>query len=143
MIDIRTGKGIKDFHILEDNQFYIYVLLNSDNKVKIGRTKNIQQRYKSLCGSNGQGNEIVSVCCSEVTFLYTLERIMHEKFKKYRIPGTEWFCDESDSSGEILFNNAVRELELLFSSAEYKKCNDARKNFYESSHKEVGDACDN
>ena len=127
MIDVRTGKDLKEFPILEEKKLYVYIMLNSEGKVKIGKTKNIQQRYQSLCGSNGQGNSIRKVLVSPSTYLYTIEKIMHDKFSKYRIPSTEWFFNKDDSSGEILFNKAVNELKLLFSSANYKKCNKLRK----------------
>jgi hypothetical protein len=116
-------------------------MLNDVGKVKIGKTKNIEQRYQSLCGSNGQGNKIVKLCCSPSTYLYTLENIMHDKFNKYRIPNTEWFYNKMDSTGELLFNTAVNELKLLFSSTDYKKCNELRKNLHLES-KKVGENCD-
>ena len=127
MIDIRTGKDLKDYPVLEDQKLYVYIMLNDAGKVKIGKTKNIQQRYMSLCGSNSAGDKIIKVCVSPSSYLYTLEQIMHNKFNKYRIPDTEWFYDINDYSGESLFNNAVNELKLLFSSTSYKKCNNLRK----------------
>ena len=141
MTDIRTGKDLKEFPILEESKLYIYIMLNSEGKIKIGKTKNIQQRYQSLCGSNGQGNSINKVLVSPSTYLYTIENIMHDKFNKYRIPSTEWFFNKDDSSGELLFNKAVNELKLLFSSVNYKKCNNLRKKTYEEN--KGGDICDN
>lgn len=140
MIDTRTGKDIKDYPILEDPKLYIYIMLNNVGKVKIGKTKNIQQRYQSLCGSNSQGNNIIKLCVSPSTYLYTLENIMHDKFGKYRIPNTEWFYDKENIDGEKLFSNAVNELKLLFSSTDYKKCNKLRKSLYEN---KGGDNSDN
>ena len=131
MIDIRTGKNINEFSILEEPKLYIYIMLNNVGKVKIGKTKNIQKRYQSLCGSNGQGNEIIKLYCSPSTFLFTLENIMHDKFNKFRIPNTEWFYDKADENGEELFNKATKELELLFFSSSYRKCNNLRKILYE------------
>ena len=131
MTDTRTGKDLKEFPILEEPKTYIYIMLNDAGKVKIGKTKNIQQRYQSLCGSNGQGNHILQVCCSPSSYLHTLENIMHEKFKKYRIINTEWFYDNDDITGQSLFQQIMEELKALFSSKEYKKCNDVRKVLYE------------
>ena len=105
-------------------------MLNEDGKVKIGKTKNIYQRYLSLCGSNSQGVAIQKVCVSPKTFLFTIETIMHNKFAKYRIPSTEWFYNKEDTSGERLFEQACDELKLLFSSTDYKKCNELRKTKY-------------
>ena len=137
MIDERTRKDLKEFPILEEPKLYVYVMLNSDGKVKIGKTKNIQQRYQSLCGSNSGGSKIERCLVSPSTYLYTLETIMHDKFDRFRIPNTEWFYDKEETSGEMLFNKATNELRLLFSSASYKKCNELRKLMY------AGDSYDN
>ena len=142
MIDIRTGKDIKEYPILDDQKLYIYIMLNNAGKIKIGKTKNIQQRYQSLCGSNSAGDKIIKLCCSPSTYLYTLENIMHEKFSKYRIPNTEWFCDKTDEFGEKLFDKAVKELKVLFSSASYKKCNALRKESHKKQLNKGGDICD-
>jgi hypothetical protein len=143
MIDIRTGKCLKDFPILEEPKTYIYVMLNDAGKVKIGKTKNIYQRYLSLCGSNSQGININKVCCSPATYLHTLENIMHSKFNTYRITNTEWFNDKDDVTGENLFANVIEELRLLFSSTEYKKCNKIRKELHEKQLLKGGDKIDN
>lgn len=141
MIDIRTGKDLKELPILEEPKIYIYAMWNSEGKVKIGKTKDIYKRYLSLCGSNGQGIPIHKVYCSEESYLTTLERVMHDKFSKYRIPNTEWFCSADDKSGEVLFDNVVNELVLLFSSTSYKKCNELRRKIHEWN--KGGDICDN
>lgn len=130
MIDKRTGKDLKEYPVLEDERIFLYVMHNNAGKVKIGVTKNIHQRYQSLCGSNSAGDQIIEVMVSPSTYLYTLENIMHEKFKQYRIPNTEWFYNKEDISGDNLFESACQELKLLFSSAEYKKCNELRKSMY-------------
>lgn len=127
MIDIRTGKELKDFPVLEDSKIYIYIFLNNAGKVKIGKTKNILQRYHSLCGSNSAGDMIIKSCISPSTYLYTIETIMHDKFSQYRIPNTEWFYNTQDLSGTILFESMMKELKSIFSSVSYKKCNQLRK----------------
>ena len=138
MIDKRTGKNLRDIPILKEPMLRLYVMLNQEGKVKIGKTKNIYQRYLSLCGSNSQGVEIVSCLVSPSTTLYSLENIMHSKFQQYRIPNTEWFYNKEDPSGEKLFEKVCDELKLLFSSADYKRCNEERKKYWESTHKNVG-----
>ena len=127
MIDKRTGKDLKEYPILDETKLYLYIMKNNAGKIKIGVTKNIQQRYQSLCGSNSAGDQIIEVLVSPSTYLYTLETIMHNKFKQYRIPNTEWFYDKEDVKGDNLFNKACKELKLLFSSTEYKKCNELRR----------------
>lgn len=141
MIDIRTGKDLKDYPILEEPKLYVYIMLNEAGKIKIGKTKNIQQRYMSLCGSNSAGDKIIRVCVSPSSYLYTLEQIMHDKFNKYRIPNTEWFYYKKDPSGEFLFDKAVNKLRQLFSSTDYEKCNNLRKSL--SCHIKDGDRSDN
>lgn len=143
MIDQRTGKDLKDIPILEEPQLRIYIFMNDAGRIKIGKTKNIQQRYQSLCGSNGGSFKIKKCLTSPSTYLYTLETIMHDKFNKYRIPNTEWFYNKEDPSGERLFETACEELKLLFSSDSYKRCNEIRKAFWKSTHKKVGVTNDN
>ena len=141
MIDIRTGKDLKDYPILEEPKLYVYIMLNEAGKIKIGKTKNIQQRYMSLCGSNSAGDKIIKVCVSPSSYLYTLEQIMHDKFNKYRISNTEWFYYKKDPSGEFLFDKAVNKLRQLFSSTDYEKCNNLRKSL--SCQIKDGDRSDN
>ena len=128
MIDKRTGKDLKDIHVLEEPQMRIYVFLNEEGKVKIGKTKDIYKRYLSLCGSNARGVQLTECMVSPATYLYSLESLMHNKFARYRIPNTEWFYNKEDPTGILLFENACKELKLLFSSTDYKKCNELRKN---------------
>lgn len=130
MIDIRTGKDLKDIPILEEPTLRIYIFHNTAGKIKIGKTKNIYQRYISLCGSNSAGDSIDMTLCSPSTYLYSVETTMHNKFNRYRIPNTEWFYDQSDPSGQRLFKEACEYLHSLFSSTGYKTCNEIRKKRY-------------
>ena len=110
--------------VLDGGQLYIYVLENSpQGNIKVGRTTNIQQRLRALSGSNGGGNHIVKIAVSEPTYLYTLERIIHSKFDKYRIDGTEWF-----DGNYVAFEDACGYVDELFSRDDYKICNEIRKN---------------
>lgn len=129
MIDIRTGLDLKMIPILEDEQVYIYAMLNTCNKIKIGITKNIQQRYQSLCGSNSQGNEIVKVYVSEATYLNHLEKMIHDHFEQFRLKKTEWFV--SNKTGQLIYEEVVEYINTLFSSADYKKCNEIRRKISE------------
>ena len=142
MKDIRTGKDRAEYPILKEPKLYIYIMLNDSGKVKIGKTKNIQQRYQSLSGSNSGGSKIEKCLVSPSTYLYTLESIMHNKFDRYRIPNTEWFYNKYDITGETLFNEVVNELRQLFSSTDYKKCNNLRKLLYENKELKEGDSHD-
>lgn len=127
MINERNNSLIKDIEKLEDSQFYIYILKNELGKVKVGITKDINDRLQNLSGSNGQGIQITRCYCSSPTYLKCLERIMHEKMKKYRIPSTEWFYYDGDSTGDRLFNNAVKVLNKLMCSKEYETANNLRR----------------
>ena len=129
MKDLRTGLDLKVIPILEDERVYIYAMLNTCNKIKIGITKNIQQRYQSLCGSNSQGNEILKVYVTEATYLNNLEKMIHEHFDKFRLKKTEWFV--SNKSGVLKYEEVIEYIEQLFSSADYKRCNEIRRKIYE------------
>ena len=129
MKDLRTGLDLKVIPILEDEQVYIYAMLNTCNKIKIGITKNIQQRYQSLCGSNSQGNEILKVYVTEATYLNNLEKMIHEHFDKFRLKKTEWFV--SNKFGVLKYEEVIEYIEQLFSSADYKRCNEIRRKIYE------------
>lgn len=129
MKDLRTGFDLKVIPILDNEQVYIYAMLNTCNKIKIGITKNIQQRYQSLCGSNSQGNEILKVYVSEATYLNNLEKMIHEHFDKFRLKKTEWFV--SNKSGVLKYEEVIEYIEQLFSSADYKRCNEIRRKIYE------------
>lgn len=113
---------LKTIPVLDNGQVYIYIMLNEAGKLKVGQTTNIYQRYLALCGSNSQGIDIVRIFCSEPTYLFSLEQVMHNKFNKYRIKNTEWFYGE-----DLTFEHMVEVLDSLFSSAEYVKCNELRK----------------
>lgn len=132
MINLRTGEELKDVKKLSPPMLYIYIMNTESGKIKIGKTTNIARRYQSLSGSNSQGNPITSVYCSKATSLYTIERILHDRFNKYRLTDTEWFFDKDDETRDRLFNRACNELENLFASKGYNLSNDLRiKAFYE------------
>lgn len=111
---------------LEDGQLYLYVLENApQGNIKIGRTKNIMRRLRSLSGSNTGGNALVKIAVSPPTYLYTLERLTHWAFARYRISGTEWFCGE-----DLDFATVCAYIDGLFQCPEYLVCNETRKQFY-------------
>ena len=113
-----------DLPKLPDGQYYIYVIENSPSgNIKIGRSSNIQQRFRSLSGSNGGGNHIVRACVTDATYLYTLERILHDHYDKMRISGTEWF-----DGSKLTFDEVVLFLNDLLISSSYERCNEIRKN---------------
>ena len=114
-----------DVPVLNDGQLYIYVLENSpQGNIKIGMSTNMQQRLHSLSGSNSGGNKITRCAISDATYLYTLERILHNIFREHRIDGTEWFHGDN-----ISFATVCQKANELFASIEYQKCNEVRKTF--------------
>jgi predicted GIY-YIG superfamily endonuclease len=118
---------LSEIEILEEPMMYIYIMNTESGKVKIGKTTNIQQRYQSLSGSNSQGNPITAVYCSGPTSLYTIERLMHDKFAEYRLgENTEWFEDENDKTRTKLFNQACNELIKIFEAPNFDKLNELR-----------------
>lgn len=109
--------------VLNNGQVYIYVLKNEpQGNVKIGRSSNMQQRLQSLSGSNSGGNHITKIAISDATWLYSLERLSHIHFAKYRITGTEWFRG-------IMFDDAITYIDSLFSQKDYVICNQIREKF--------------
>lgn len=128
MIDERTGKDLKDLEVLGEHQIYIYAMLNSCGKIKIGITKNIQRRYQSLCGSNGQGNDILRVYCSPATYLQSMEKVLHTYFARFRIKNTEWFV--SNKNERLNYSDVIRKIEELFSSSDYERCNELKRKMY-------------
>lgn len=108
-----------------DGQLYIYVLENHpQNNIKIGKSSNVKQRFKSLSGSNGGGNKIVRMAVSPVTYLYSMEKTAHCHFDRARISGTEWF-----DGTKVSFEEAVNFIDELFNSESYERVNEIRKNF--------------
>jgi hypothetical protein len=109
----------------DKGQLYIYIIENYPQKnIKIGRTTNPVQRFRSLSGSNNGGNYIKRVAISPITYLYTLEKRCHIHFDQFRISGTEYFSD-------LLFEDAVEYLDDIFCSESYTRCNKIRKDFYD------------
>ena len=112
---------LNNIPILDDGQVYIYVLLNSANSIKIGKTTNLPNRIQSLSASNGGGFEIIDYYCSPATWLHNIEKIAHEYFAYARMSG-EWF-----DGTKVTFDSVVKYVDDLFKSKDYEKCNELRK----------------
>lgn len=111
--------------VLNDDQIYIYVLLSSNGNIKIGKTKNIVQRVKSLSGSNNGGYKITHIYCSPTsTWMQSVEGTCHNHFHYCRIPNTEWF-----DGNKTTFEEVVEFVDKLFKSDDFKKCNEIRRQF--------------
>lgn len=116
-------KLLKQIPVLEDEQLYIYVMLNSpQGNIKIGKTTNIVQRLISLSGSNGGGSKITKLYCSPATYLYSIEHTCHNHYHFARIPGTEWF-----DGCKVDFNEVVEYVDRLFYTKGYETCNELRR----------------
>lgn len=113
---------LKEIPILSDGQIYIYVMLNSQGNIKIGKTTNIIQRLTSLSGSNGGGDKIIRLYCSPSTWIQSIEKTCHNHYDWYRIKGTEWFKGK-----DLNFEDVVEWVNLLFYSKDYETCNELRK----------------
>ena len=116
---------LKNVPVLEDGQVYIYVLKNSANSIKIGKTTNLLNRIQSLSGSNGGGEKIVDCYCSSATWLHNIEKIAHEHFRHARMSG-EWF-----DGIKVSFDEAVEYVKSLFESVDYERCNELRRKIKE------------
>lgn len=103
-------------------EYQIYILENDAGLIKIGITKNFDNRLKSLSGSNGGGHKIIRSYVSPYTYLYSLENRLHTIYQANRINGTEWFKG-------LNFDEVVDMVNAIFNSREYYYCNEVRKNF--------------
>lgn len=113
--------SLKLLSSVPDYQMYIYVILNSEERLKIGKTTNPLQRIISLSGSNTGGSKICKIAClEEPTYVLTLETVLHTHYNKNRIHGTEWFKD-------IDFYEVVKYINELLSGSSYDKSNNIRK----------------
>ena len=74
-------------HKTMKGQVYLISYNNSPLITKIGRTKAWANRRKQLKVGDKAIEELV-VSCDDMC---SLEKKLHQKFKRYRIPGTEWF----------------------------------------------------
>lgn len=115
-----------------DKLGYVYALLNQDEYIKIGITKNPYQRIKSLSNSNTGGSEIIRYYLTSPMYIYdTVERIMHSKFDKYRTTG-EWFCGDT-----LHYEDVVNELKNLSNDRSFHIANTSRERLYNSKAGEV------
>lgn len=106
----------------EDKLYNIYVIENDAGYIKIGITKNFENRLKTLSNSNSGGHKIINTYISPKTLLYTIERGLHTKYATYRKEG-EWFYG-------ISFEEVVQDIKKLFDSEEYKWASQIRENYY-------------
>ena len=118
-------KELNALPVLNDGSVFIYVLKNSANSIKIGKTTNLLNRIQSLSGSNGGGEKIVNWYCSPATWLHNIEKIAHEHFSYARMSG-EWF-----DGTKVTFDSVVEYANGLFESKDYKRCNELRKKIIE------------
>ena len=107
--------------ILDDGSVYIYILKNSANSIKIGKTTNLPKRIQSLSNSNSGGFEIIDIYCSPATYIDKIEKIAHEHFAYARMSG-EWF-----DGIKVGFDEVVEYVDGLFKSKDYERCNELRK----------------
>lgn len=122
LINQRTSLPLSQLPVLTNSETYIYILENDANLIKIGQSKNPLQRINSLSGSNSQGHKITKVYVSEPTYLSNMEKVMHQVFRKNRIPNTEWFEGLS-------FVEVCMELNEQMNNETYYKLNSLRATF--------------
>lgn len=74
-----------------NNHFYVYFIKNESDKVKIGKTIDVNKRYKQLqTGSPEKLYVVYSIPCRSKEHMDKVESSLHEYFKDYNISG-EWF----------------------------------------------------
>jgi hypothetical protein len=77
---------------------FIYVITNDNHPglVKIGITRNVQQRFKQL-----QVQQHNIVACYECVNYDELEKQLHHLFKSRRLPQSEWFSFSDDELQQL------------------------------------------
>lgn len=101
-ISVITGWKVD---VYKDGKKDLYILRNETGRIKIGRSKNIQERVKNLSNAAGLKIEIIRY----ITGGGHLETKLHYYFKRNRYIG-EWF-DLSESQIKFLLDT---DLELFF-----------------------------
>jgi hypothetical protein len=93
---------------------YVYILYNPESElVKIGKTKSPQKRFSALSHQSGSK---LKYYITEPMYIETLiERIMHNKYNKYRVKG-EWFKG-------VEFDGVKNELIELCNCEDFKRRN--------------------
>ena len=119
IIEARNFKWI-EHPKLDNKQYYIYVIENSNNAIKIGRTHNIKGRLSSLSNSNAGGTTLIRCAVSPATYLRTIETSTHDHFEDYRVKGSEWFTG-------ITFDEVVNFIDGIFNHKSYKSLNETRR----------------
>lgn len=113
--------ALDSFKEADKHQIYIYVIENSEGKIKIGKTTNPANRINSLSGSNTGGASIVRVAVmEEPTYILTLEDTLHNHYNYQRIPNTEWFEG-------LIFDEVITYINGLLQSKQFDTCTKVRK----------------
>ena len=94
--------------------------------------KHIEDRLRSLTGSNSAGKTITKIAISEPTYLRTIETNAHNHFNPARIEG-EWF------NGKIItFEDVIFYIDSIFNSDRYPILNSMRKKYSYSKRNKDG-----
>lgn len=97
---------------------YVYILLASNDYIKIGRSKDPYKRFNSLSGSNSCGYQLVRYYLSPAMSCDRLvEKILHNRFHRYRTNG-EWFYGQ-----DLYYEDVIASLDEITKSEIF-----ARKN---------------
>lgn len=109
---------LKDMDISE-GQEVVYVLLNDEGYIKIGKTSNLFNRLQSLSGSNSSGHEIVRYYSTEPMYIARLvEKVCHNKFHRYQKNNSEWFY-----SPNLHYEDVIAYLENVVDSVDFERRN--------------------
>lgn len=114
--------------LVANNSGYVYILeaerANGKKIIKIGSTKNHKNRYKALmryCCQAALAPRRFYVAKKHSHYTAT-EFAMHEKFKKYRYPRSEWFDADFDSAKAELIRMTKHASNKVCSAMKYDIC---------------------
>ena len=111
--------------LVANSSGYVYILeaerANGEKIIKVGSTKNHKNRYKALmryCCQADLKPRRFYVTKKHARYTAT-EFAMHDKFKKYRYPRSEWFDADFDSAKAELIRMTKRASNKVYSSMKY------------------------
>lgn len=108
----------EDLSVLRKHHFrqkkgFIYIIESKNtDMVKIGITKDLNQRMKTLKTSypykTSENAECNFLICCEIRIARTFEKFLHKKYKAKRLTNTEWFVLTNEEKKDLV--NTIKKI---------------------------------